>query len=234
MCETFIKNGWLRLQKEKIAKNIISKLNKDTSYLLDLGCGPGFYTHYLRKSCYIYVGVDKQKNEEWKKIKNKRIFFVVGDAEKLPFRSESLDCIILEDILHHVNHKEKVINELFNILKKRGKIIVIEANKKNLVMNYYWYYFHHHHFYIQEIEKLFRNFKVVSKNYIESYPFYCISLRPQLLPFTFSFLSIRLLAQVTFFRKILLLIQKMIESNEIINKYSSFNLLCLEKLEEVR
>jgi len=49
---------------------------------------------------------------------------VVGNGENLPFLDEEFDLIINQAVLEHVKKPEKIINEIFRVLKKSGYVYV--------------------------------------------------------------------------------------------------------------
>ncbi len=49
---------------------------------------------------------------------------VVGNGENLPFLDEEFDLIINQAVLEHVKRPEKIINEIFRVLKKSGYVYV--------------------------------------------------------------------------------------------------------------
>ncbi|MFX0203102.1 MAG: methyltransferase domain-containing protein [Candidatus Hodarchaeota archaeon] len=49
---------------------------------------------------------------------------VVGNGENLPFLDETFDFIINQAVLEHVRNPERVINEIFRVLKKSGYVYV--------------------------------------------------------------------------------------------------------------
>ena len=46
---------------------------------------------------------------------------VKGDVHNLPFENESFDAFICKSVLEHVQSPQKVVDELFRVLKKGGK-----------------------------------------------------------------------------------------------------------------
>lgn len=48
------------------------------------------------------------------------------DAHRLPFKNQSLDNIVLFDVLHHLSSPEIFFNEAMRVLKPNGKLIMME------------------------------------------------------------------------------------------------------------
>ncbi|MCS7192030.1 MAG: class I SAM-dependent methyltransferase [Armatimonadetes bacterium] len=49
---------------------------------------------------------------------------VVGDAHALPFKTNSFDRVVVQEVLEHVRHPEKVLIEVKRVLKPKGRIYV--------------------------------------------------------------------------------------------------------------
>ncbi len=50
---------------------------------------------------------------------------VIASAYELPFANESLDLIIAESLLEHLEYPEKAMTEMYRILKKGGRIYIV-------------------------------------------------------------------------------------------------------------
>jgi ubiquinone/menaquinone biosynthesis C-methylase UbiE len=68
----------------------------------DLGCGSGVFTELLRRQGYASVGLDiSPKLIALGRSKYPGLELLEGDAENLPFESESLDGVLLSGLVHH-------------------------------------------------------------------------------------------------------------------------------------
>ncbi len=111
-------------------------------YLLDVGCGPGVDAITLADYAEKIVGVDfspqaiKVAQELAKEYeKDSKISFLCCDAEKLPFEEETFDAVFCMNFMHHLEKPEKALREMTRVLKKRGKLLVVEMNPRNIQMN---------------------------------------------------------------------------------------------------
>lgn len=109
-----------------------NKIKTEKDYvILDLGCGNGVSTAYL--SGKTVVGVDlslKQLIRAKKKYPNRN--FLVGDATKLPFKSNTFDLIVAINLLHHLSDKTDTgLKECYRVLKKGGKLLTVDPNLTN-------------------------------------------------------------------------------------------------------
>jgi len=149
--------------------------------ILDLGCGTG--RHFTKTNAEIYA-VDFSKNmiklakQKAKKLKIKNIQFSVAEATKLPFENNFFDCVITIAMLHCIQGKqnrEKVLSELFRVLKPKAKLRLSVWNKestrfknKNKEDTIKWrdkgtryYYFYNKEELIKEVKSI--GFKVLEK-----------------------------------------------------------------------
>ena len=64
----------------------------------------------------------------------KNIYFQTGNAEKLPYESDSFDLVITRLSFHHFEHPEKPFAEMYRVLKTGGKLVVwdMEATEESL------------------------------------------------------------------------------------------------------
>ncbi|MCI5919226.1 MAG: methyltransferase domain-containing protein [Roseburia sp.] len=64
----------------------------------------------------------------------KNIYFEIGNAEKLPYESETFDLVITRLSLHHFTNPKKPFSEMKRVLKKGGKLIIwdMEATDESL------------------------------------------------------------------------------------------------------
>jgi len=67
---------------------------------------------------------------------------IVMDGLALPFSTNSIDCLVLMDVFHHISNVDLFFNEAIRILRKGGRIIMIEPwiNRWSL-----WVYSNLHH-----------------------------------------------------------------------------------------
>ncbi|MGX7112495.1 methyltransferase domain-containing protein [Gemella cuniculi] len=105
---------------------LISKYSKDI--VVDIGCGEGYYIKELKRlfpEKYFY-GLDNSKDAiELATKDDKRNPYIIANLAKLPFRSNSISCIL--NILTPANY-----NEFFRVLGDRGYLIKIIPNSNYL------------------------------------------------------------------------------------------------------
>jgi ubiquinone/menaquinone biosynthesis C-methylase UbiE len=91
--------------------------------VLDIGCGSGIYVDFLNKEGYQASGVDFVEDFIKLARKNKKGEFFISHAEKLPFKNNEFETVILFDILEHGDDR-KIIGEAKRVSKKRIIVIV--------------------------------------------------------------------------------------------------------------
>lgn len=67
-----------------------------------------------------------------KNIKNdrlKRMSFVLGNAEELPFKKNKFDAVICIDVIEHVENEKQTVREIFRVLKKNGQLVLSTVNE---------------------------------------------------------------------------------------------------------
>lgn len=98
----------------KIKKNVGYVFTNDKDKILDLGCGNRPYYHKCIKGNIICF--DKSKT---------KITDVVGDADKLPFKTNLFDKIISINSFYYFKNPFSVVKDLHRILKKDGKLVLV-------------------------------------------------------------------------------------------------------------
>lgn len=117
-------------------------LEEGNHRVLDLGCGGMTLAKALEKvSSFDVIGVDMvfKLLIDLSKKRAPNIPLVGGDAEFLPFRTDSFDLIAHNQVLHHFLIMDLVLSELKRVLKPGGILLSIETNG----WNPYVYYWHH-------------------------------------------------------------------------------------------
>jgi ubiquinone/menaquinone biosynthesis C-methylase UbiE len=103
--------------------------------VLEVGCGAGITSRYIAKKYNVEVtAIDINKKmiekakERSKEISNLK--YMVADAQKLPFKSNSFDIVFCQSVIAFVPKKQKAINEFKRVLKKGAYMALNEATWK--------------------------------------------------------------------------------------------------------
>ena len=115
---------------QALAHTMISLLPPLT--VADLGAGEGTLSQLLAKKARKVIAVDNApKMVEFggqlaKKHGFKNLEYRLGDIEEPPIEKSSIDLAIFSQALHHANHPERAIAAAHRILKKGGRIVVLD------------------------------------------------------------------------------------------------------------
>jgi ubiquinone/menaquinone biosynthesis C-methylase UbiE len=117
-----------------VQDKLIKELNlKGKPAILDLGTGNGRLLLAIaeRNPKCNFIGLDfsegmlNQARANFRKLGLKGKF-IKSSMIKIPLKDESLDYVISSAAIHHVEDKEKLFSEIYRILKKGGKLAVID------------------------------------------------------------------------------------------------------------
>lgn len=99
--------------------------NRNDLTVIDLGCGTGFFTELLSSSYERVIGVDISSKmlAFTKQHRSDDITLVAGDAFKMPFIDNSIDCIYSNLVIQWCNPLEHALAELFRVLKPGGLFV---------------------------------------------------------------------------------------------------------------
>lgn len=139
-----LSDRWYRLILHMIKESEID-ITENTS-ILEVGCGVGAFCIWAAKNCGDVFGLDISrlrirtanyfKKSLNKKSHKRKINFIVGDAQLLPFKDCSFDITVCAETLEHVPNDIKAFNELVRVTKKMGYVIITVPNFVNMTCLY--------------------------------------------------------------------------------------------------
>lgn len=111
--------------------SLVSEKGPAKGIHLDLGCGTGETTRRLMAKGCDTVGLDIStlfltRQEPRNEGPNPK--FVVGDIARLPFRSQSVSCVCMNDVIEHVPDTDRLLHEIIRVLRADGRIIIVSPN----------------------------------------------------------------------------------------------------------
>jgi len=116
--------GFLRFYP--LEKELRSIKNRKT---LEVGIGTGIMAEYLIERGFDVTGIDS--NEQMLRIArdhlSKKTVLVHGKGEDLPFDPLTFDLVIFSYSFHHARTPIKFIKEAYRVLKKGGKVIILDV-----------------------------------------------------------------------------------------------------------
>lgn len=100
--------------------------------ILDIGCGGGFFLNAVREVFDELYGLE-MSSELAEFVKKKwGIDIHIGEIQNINFSENYFDIITLYDVIEHVLHPDKLLNELHRILKPGGVVVVSTPNVNGL------------------------------------------------------------------------------------------------------
>lgn len=119
----------LRLAR-KIGADLVSHVTESNGSLLDIGCGRGGPSIYLTERFgFDCTGIDlvpynvemARANADRRGVSTQ---FVVGDARRLPFASDTFAACVAIDSLVYVPEKESVFESVARVLRPGGTVVI--------------------------------------------------------------------------------------------------------------
>lgn len=102
--------------------------------LLEIGSGGGYAVKEIDKTFFDYIALDIPiTNLKGIKFKSKKqIYPVSGDAYKLPFKENSINVIILSEVLEHLEDPAAALKEMSRILDQNGVLLISVPYKEKI------------------------------------------------------------------------------------------------------
>lgn len=122
---SFRKQAW----KAQIGK----LLEGDNLRILDIGCGPGFFSCILSEEGHTVTGIDASEGmltcarANAEKLDVNPTFFKM-DVNNIEFPDDTFDVVISRNVTWTLEHPGEVYAEFKRVLKPGGKIIIYDAN----------------------------------------------------------------------------------------------------------
>ncbi|MEX2586627.1 MAG: class I SAM-dependent methyltransferase [Actinomycetota bacterium] len=103
------------------------------SMILEVGCGNGRISRPLATENRVVVGVDISRGMLAKAIEdatdNESLFYVMGDAENLPFQDQIFDASLIYGVLHHLSEPADCLKEVARVMQIGGEFFALENNR---------------------------------------------------------------------------------------------------------
>lgn len=133
-----ISNEWDEIRQSFFSDSIREKMCeaaqvKEGLTAVDVGAGTGFVTQELLNRKLRVVAID-QSQEMLDVLKQKyssvgEIVCLQADAYSLPLESDSVDYVMANMFLHHVENPGQAISEMIRILKPGGKLVIADLDR---------------------------------------------------------------------------------------------------------
>ena len=98
--------------------------------VLDIGCGNGYVlSKYAHEGAFVH-GIDLTRAAIDLSARRFSLLglhgtFNIGNAEQLPFKEGTFDCVCSMGVLHHTPSPPKAVEEIFRVLKRGGQVILM-------------------------------------------------------------------------------------------------------------
>lgn len=160
---------------------------------LDLGCGLGRHSVLFGKNgfhvyCFDISEEAISKTKEWARNENLIFEYTTGDMLKLPYKDESIDCILCKNVISHSDTKgvQQAISEIYRVLNSNAECYVtlgsketrgykqsewplIDENTKICMENGPEYEVPHFYADYKLIKELFERFKILKITHVEEF-----------------------------------------------------------------
>lgn len=125
-----------RTGQERRLQMIARWITLENARVLEHGCGVGMYSAQLRQRYTPHVEAFDIEAERVRDAQVATPHALVAAAEYLPYRSNSFDAVITQDVLEHVADDRRSAREIVRVLKPGGRAFVLVPNR--------WYPFETH------------------------------------------------------------------------------------------
>ena len=113
MSNTVLKDVYLHALYETAFSSITDYLPEETTNLVEIGAGDGVSRTFLPKSFLTDIAFHQELDATCK-------------SHEMPFKSGSLDALVLKDSLHHLPDVELFFNEANRVLRVGGRIVIFD------------------------------------------------------------------------------------------------------------
>jgi len=117
---------------KSIIKNLLPELKPNKKMkVVDFCTGSGNIIPFFKDKVNEFTAVEassemvKIMESEFGNVKNLKI--IQSDVSKVPLESDKYDAVICKFSLHHISEAAPVFKEAFRILKKRGRLFIIDV-----------------------------------------------------------------------------------------------------------
>ncbi|RDX35488.1 SAM-dependent methyltransferase [Arcobacter sp. HD9-500m-PIT-SAG03] len=111
------------LNNKQLKKSILTSVKYIYGKCIDIGSGCSPYKKFILNNVSEFISVDKGSVHKHM-FQTSQEKFIDADLKDLPFENNSLDTIILTQVLEHIDEPFKALVEIKRVIKKDGIIIL--------------------------------------------------------------------------------------------------------------
>ena len=130
------KGHWLLFKANPLRFNYFDRFigNWNGVKVLDVGCGGGYISEYLAKLNAVVSATDILKESlnaarEHAEQNDLQIDYNLCTTERLPYGDNTMDSVTCCDVLEHVTDKQRILSEIYRVLKPGGWFFFDTVNK---------------------------------------------------------------------------------------------------------
>jgi ubiquinone/menaquinone biosynthesis C-methylase UbiE len=141
-CQLYEGTEYKEFWKEKakhnldlLERDIVSSLIPASGHrIIDIGCGFGRLGECYRDRFEQIVMLDGSVTllRQAQEVVGERATYIAADANHLPFRPSSFDCILLIRVFHHLYDSQLILNEMRRLLCNQGTFVFNYCSKLSL------------------------------------------------------------------------------------------------------
>lgn len=116
---------------------LLDAMDTGVHRVLDIGCGDGTLTYHLAQRSERVWGIDDSllplqlaRREFARRPHRRTPLMMNADARHLPFPDESFDCVVLADVIEHIEAPDAVMNEAHRVLRTGGQILLTTPRRQ--------------------------------------------------------------------------------------------------------
>ncbi len=123
----------ISFDRAKVIENILNEFTDLRNLnILDLGSGEGGTSELFSQNNFV-ISYDLNYQRLLRQNFDSNYQKIQADAKLIPFKNNSFDLIILQDVIEHISDHIKLIKELKRILKDNGIIYLSTPNKYSII-----------------------------------------------------------------------------------------------------
>jgi ubiquinone/menaquinone biosynthesis C-methylase UbiE len=131
-----------RTQKFKKLLSVLQDFHPETRSLncLDIGCSSGIITSLLGNHFQMSIGMDIDQEAihyAQDQSPSPRMQFLMADSMALPFHDNSVDVIVCNHVYEHVPCADRMMDEIYRVLKEEGFCYFSAGNKYMIIEAHY-------------------------------------------------------------------------------------------------
>ena len=116
---------------------LLDAVDAQARRVLDVGCGDGALTARLAEQRDRVWGVDDSllplqlaRGEFNRRRLPRTPFLAMADARRLPFSDGAFDCVVMADVIEHIDTPDAVMGEAHRVLRKGGQIVMTTPRRQ--------------------------------------------------------------------------------------------------------